>query len=283
MHINNRVAAAGWYGPYAAHRRAGGIIGGRRMNRVPSTIAVVLALVAATSQVAFAKERTPPGSFLRYRATSVAQLVNEVKTDPVARARFANHFGVSQDGIGEYFASRLKLVNLTAPLKVKIWFVGQGGAIYSKNKLLPKGTPLFVTHEGTPLILWSCGNPLRSALPESLKVSEPEPVDAVEVKPAPVEAIAAAAVAAVPAPTAAAVLPAAIPVTADIAVASTISAAPPVLGGLGVLSLLGGLVAHSEDSTPWVPEPSGLVALGTGILAAPAALAIRRRRETGSK
>lgn len=248
------------------------------MFRVPIAITALLMLVATTSQVAFAKERTPPGSFLTYRATSVAELVNEVNTDPVARARLANHFGVAQGQLAEYFAARLKLVSLTSPLKAQVWYVSKGNSLQVKTKLLPKGTPVFVTHEGTPLILWSCGNPMRKVLPEALVISEPEPpIEAVEVKPAPIETIAAAAVSAVPAPVTAAALPAAVPVVTDLAVASTVSV-PPMLGGLGVLSLLGGLVAHGSDSTPWVPEPSGLAAVATGLLAVPFAAAVRRNR-----
>ncbi len=132
---------------------------------------MLTALLCAASLApapALARERTPPGSFLKYRAATVQELVSQISSDSSVRARYARHFGVTQQQIASSLGAGLKLVSLTRPAKVQSWYVGKGGRLQAKTKLLPRGTLVFAGSDGRPLLAWSCGNPLRAQLPQQL-------------------------------------------------------------------------------------------------------------------
>ena len=252
--------------------------GEKMMKRVPTALLIATSLVLAAASATMASERTPPGSFLNYRATSVEQLMGEVAKNAAVRVRFARHFGVSPDELSKYFAENLDLVSLKSPLRTKTWFVGKGGRIYSKTKLYPKGTLVFTTKDGKPLLAWSCGNPLSANLP--LKV-ETVPIAAAEttiVKPA-VETVAATAVTAAPAPAVAALTPImSPPPIGNFSVPPV--AVPPSLGdkfGFGWLLPLVGLFRNTPTPNP-VPEPSTLMAMGMGLSMVPVLRRVRRSR-----
>ena len=126
---------------------------------------------------AIAKDQTPPGSYLKYRATTVTELTSQVSKDASAKLRYAQHFNISADKVTTYFRDNLKLVTLKKPCKVSAWYITKSGKQVSKAKLLPKGTLVFADKNGSPLLAWSCGNPLRASLPQkaiaSVKTKEP--------------------------------------------------------------------------------------------------------------
>lgn len=150
-----------------------------RKDCLPALGVCLLSLLMAGG--AFAKEQTPPGSFLKYRATTVSELTSQVSKDASAKSRYAQHFGVSADKVTAYFNENLKLVTLKSPLKVQTWYVNKDGKQVCRTKLLPKGTLVFASKEGTPLLAWSCGNPLRASLPRNTiaKGKAKEPVTAI--------------------------------------------------------------------------------------------------------
>jgi len=133
------------------------------MRRV-TTLALVACLITAAMSCALAAQRTPPGSYLTYRATTVGELLQQVSTDTTARARYARHFGISPENVVSYFKQNLSLVSLKRPVKVTSWYLNRSGKISHKVKLLPKGTLVFARKDGTPMLAWSCGNPLNSGV-----------------------------------------------------------------------------------------------------------------------
>ena len=247
------------------------------MKRVPTALLIVTSFVLAATSAAVASERTPPGSFLRDRATSIEQLSGQVAKNAAVRVRYARHFGVSPDELGQYFSENLELVTLKAALKTSTWFVGKGGKVYRKTKLYPKGTMVFATKDGKPLLVLSCGNPLRANLP--LKIKEKPAMPAATIVKPMVETVAAPAITAAPAPAVAAATPiAAPPPIGNFAVPPV--AVPPPLGhkfGLGWLLPLVGLFRSTPTPNP-VPEPSTLMAMGMGLSLVPVLGRFRRSR-----
>lgn len=258
-------------------------------------IAVVSALLAVGApRGASAAERTPPGSYLIYRATTVGELRNQVAKNVVVRSRYTRHFGVSTAQLDSFLANNLSLVSLREPLRTKCWYIDRAGRQSVKTKLLPRGTMVFATPSGQPVLSWSCGNPLRADLPvgtvKSSRETTAKPAAEPEVKvlPNPMETISTAVVAAPPAPLAASALPvAAAPVLAS-AAAPAVSM-PPVLstssfGGIELLGLLGGAAFavrggdHPSPPPAVVPEPSGLAAIFGLLVTLPGALCLRVKK-----
>lgn len=247
------------------------------MKHVPITLALAVAMLAAVTTCAHALERTPPGSFLKYRATSVAELTGQLSKQPDTLALYSRHFGVSGQELTAYFVNNLKLVSLKSPLKVQMWYIGKDGKAHVKSKLLPKGTTVFATQDNKPVLSWSCGNPVRTKLPIVEAAKKPDNaiapvVDAAsdEVIPSavaqqdepatttqpdnntdtlvaanPLEVVTTAAIVAPPTAAVAAAVPITVPTVVDAAAVPAV-AMPPVISagggfGLGWLGALGGL------------------------------------------
>ncbi|MCE5198306.1 MAG: DUF6777 domain-containing protein [Armatimonadota bacterium] len=244
-------------------------------KRIPLSVVTVLAATVLISGAVTASERTPAGSFLKYRATTVNQLANQVSNDSSVRAMYARHFQTTQNDVLTTIKDDLKLVTLKSPLRVQTWYVTSSGRMARKTKVLPKGSYVFATNDGTPLLAWSCGNPLRASIPARMAkktaafsdtvATQPKPKPAIalnvppepdvqamsvetKVLPNPAETIAAAAVTvppgfvteAVPAMTVAEPVAAA-PIAA-VAAIPVASAMPPIaIGGGSGLGWLGGL------------------------------------------
>lgn len=260
------------------------------MSRVSVLLLTTIILLAVAASASLGLERTPSGSFLVYRTTTVNDLRYQVMNNPVVRERYTKHFGVSASELMKYFADNVELISLKMPLKTKAWYVDKKNRVFVKTKLFPRGTMVFATKDGEPLLAWACGNPLRASLPKSvvakavlkpaastLSSSEAE----TKVLANPVETITAAAVTSIPATAEISVLPVAAPPVGAELIAPEIAIAPAIAGpSLGWLGLLGGLFALPQSDpnpNPPVPEPATLLALGTGLALAPISLIKRSR------
>ncbi len=225
------------------------------------------------------------------------------------RNRYSLHFGVSPEALDEYFNTNLQLITLKQSLKTQCWYVDKKGRTHVKTKILPKGTKVFTTKTGKPVIQASCGNPLRTDLPDrestkgitetiesenaSAAMAPPAPEVETMVLPAPEEVITTAAVMAPPAPAAAATLPIMAPPVMQPIAASAVSIAPVaaaaaaagsgagsvlgVLGGLGAVAGLAGGGGGGGSHAPSVPEASSLLVLLSGLGAMPLAFKLRRK------
>jgi hypothetical protein len=138
------------------------------VDRIKLLLSIVLILsifvVICHSDLYAQNVNTPAGSFISQRAVSVAELVRQVRKDPIARQRYAKHFGIASKTVAAYFERNLKLVSIKKPLRATVWYVGKKGVIHTKTKLFPKGTAVFVDRAGRPVLVWSCGNPLAKKL-----------------------------------------------------------------------------------------------------------------------
>lgn len=257
-------------------------------------LGVAAVLAALSSASVLGKERTPDGSFLQYRADTVSELKSQIASDPVAQARYAK-FGISTTELMSAIDSGVKLITLTTPTKAQVWYVTKGNRVTSKSKLLPKGTQVFAAHNGEVLLAWSCGNPLRAAIPNLVTAQKPPDNKTVTEKTLqfPPEVVSSLVIASPPSlitetvPALASAEPImglpTVEAAAQPLVAGLVPAAVSSGGGLYNLGWLAGLAAlasHRSDS-PTVPEPGGLVALLTGLgsMGAFAGARVFRRRK----
>ncbi len=258
------------------------------MNRILVFI-VGASLMMVVTGCAWAAERTPAGSYLVYRATTVSDLRDQVAKNAAVRSRYLRHFHVSPADLDSFFADELSLVALKEPLRTKCWYIDKAGRQLIKTKLLPRGTMVFATANGQPVLSWSCGNPLRAELPvvmvkPSMETTPKPPVVSPEsenpdIKVLPsVETITNALVMAPPAPAVVSALPVATPPVLATIAAPAVSA-PPIILGSSLLGLLGGIaLAGSSHPPPSVPEPSSLMALAGLLVMLPGVYRVSRRR-----
>lgn len=102
---------------------------------------------------------TPPGSFLKYRAATVNELVYQTNQYSDVRLKYARHFGVNPQKVPAYFRT-LDLIALKKPARLKTWFYDKNNKCRSRMETLPKGSLVFASSDGKPVLSWSCGNPL---------------------------------------------------------------------------------------------------------------------------
>lgn len=246
-------------------------------------VVVILMLMMTAASIATAMERTPPGSYLVFRATTVGELRQQLATNKIVQARYSRHFGVSPQQLDQFIAANLQLVALKAPLLAETWYVDRFDKVTTRKKLLPTGTMVFATKTGEPVLTWSCGNPLRTDLPPETKVSaDTNGIDVQKkVLSAPVEVMTNAIITATPAPAVVGVASVESAPPLSFVSAPAVSMPPLItgLGSLGALGALGGLVGFSRGPTyNATPEPSSIAAMCVGISLLPAMFRLRRRK-----
>lgn len=230
------------------------------------------AMVTATA--AHAAERTPPGSYLVYRATTVAQLRQQLATNKLVQARYSRHFGIPPKELDKFIATNLQLVALKSPLLVETWYINRNEKATTRRKLLPTGSMVFAMKTGEPVLTWSCGNPLRPDLPQ-VKATNMDVQT--KVLAAPVETITSAVVTAPPAPSVVGIAPVESAAALSFVSAPAVSM-PPLISSLGALGALGGLVGFIKGPSYETPEPSTMAAMGTALGLIPVMWRSRRRR-----
>jgi hypothetical protein len=209
-----------------------------------------------------AEERKParPGSFVRYSANTVDDLVNQIADSPTVARRYSSHFGVSPEKLARYFKENLKVITLSAPVKVRTYFISKDGKILSKQRVLPAGRQVFATLAGEMLIETDCGNPVTRKLPP-VKTKVLGTTETVPPLPVAEDVLLAPAVAAGPA---------AVEAVEDAAMRTAAAAAQPVAAfgsapsflqiAEAVIPALAGLhYVQTRKSTPVIPEPSSIV------------------------
>jgi hypothetical protein len=252
----------------------------RAMQRLACILVTlaVLALVLCMPSVAEQRRPARPGSFVRYSVQSVDDLVRQISENPTVAKRYSGHFGLSPEKLASYFKDNLKVITLTAPVKVKTYFVSKSGKILSKTRVLPAGRRVFATSGGEMLIETDCGNPLSKKLPPKTKVlgtteTVPSlPVEEEVVVPPPVEAG-----------------PEVLESVEDASMRNVAAAVEPVMAesapsflqvAEAVVPALAGLhyVQSHKSTPPEIPEPSSIMSLAMACTGLAGARIVRRRR-----
>ena len=142
---------------------------------MPRTFAVftLIGLAAVAPALAAPHGAVPPESFLNYHAATVQELSQEVTLDPAVRNRLAHHFHVTPKQMTTYVRRNLVLTHLKSTGTYRVACVRADGSEYWVHERLPAGTPIFASRAtGKPILKLACGNPMVSALPPSVKISD---------------------------------------------------------------------------------------------------------------
>jgi hypothetical protein len=122
------------------------------------------ALLSIPSLAASQRRSVPRGAFLARPAHTTRALLSQFDSNPEVRNRYIKIFGRSREESREILA-RLKPKQLTESHKFPVAYYGKSGKWLYQEKVLPKGTMVFVTPEGKPFLKEECGNPLVLSLP----------------------------------------------------------------------------------------------------------------------
>jgi hypothetical protein len=116
---------------------------------------------------AFAPQRVQPGRdrFNNNPPLTNEDLVETLKTNKTFRTNLAKHFGVAEERVIEFVQDALIPQTLAQDTRVMNYGVTKSGLIYSKNTKLKKGTRVWATRDGKPILKWDCSNPLLPKIP----------------------------------------------------------------------------------------------------------------------
>ncbi|MBC8142179.1 MAG: hypothetical protein H7Y38_12145 [Armatimonadetes bacterium] len=133
---------------------------------------VALASILVTGAVAQAQGLTANPNDLRdafakhpSQANSPQAFAQFVSQNQSLSQRYSRHFNVPQDRLVSFFKTSLVAYKLPEARTLTTYGVTKSGAIYPVEITLPKGTPVWATREGVPVLKWNCSNPLASILP----------------------------------------------------------------------------------------------------------------------
>ena len=135
-------------------------------------ISIIIALIAAPG---LADTKKTTGAFLKHPASTVRELVHEVNTDPTVASRYTSYFHVGKAELVRYFRSELKVSTLKQPLRVVCCDIAPDGGFHRVSRTLAKGTVVFASANGTPVLWLSCGNPISSSLPPAPAATSAKP------------------------------------------------------------------------------------------------------------
>lgn len=124
-------------------------------------------LSGSSTAPAFTAQRVQTGrdKFSNTPALTTEGLVENLKTNKTFRVNLAKHFGVPEDRVIEFVQDALVPQVLTTDTRVMNYGVTKSGRIYSKNMTLKKGTRVWATRDGKPILKWDCSNPLLPKVP----------------------------------------------------------------------------------------------------------------------
>lgn len=145
-----------------------------------------------TQQAIRSKRRQPtprllPRSFLVKPVWSVRELVEQIRKEPKVARRYERHFGIDAEWLADYFEKNLKLKPLSKSGTYLMYYYDEKkDKIGVRRSRLRKGSFVFVTADGTPVLFHLCGNPLTSSLPiRAAPAAKPAWLEAMVLKPTP--------------------------------------------------------------------------------------------------
>lgn len=116
---------------------------------------------------AFPAQRVAPGRdrFLNDPALTTDALVEALKTNKTFRNNIARHFSLPEERVVEFVQDALVPYILPKDTPVNNFGVTKSGMIYGKKMTLKKGTRVWATRDGSPILKWICSNPLLTKIP----------------------------------------------------------------------------------------------------------------------
>ena len=127
---------------------------------------------------AFTPQRVTPGRdrFLNEPVLTTDALTEALKTNKVFRANISKHFGVPEDRVVRFVEDALVPFILPEDKSVTNYGVTKSGLIYGKKMTLKKGTRVWATRDGNPVLKWICSNPLSPKPPVLREPPKPSTV-----------------------------------------------------------------------------------------------------------
>ena len=92
-------------------------------------------------------------------------LVEALKSNKTFRTNLARHFGLPEERVVDFVQDALVPQVLPRATQVRNYGVTRTGSIYSKLTTLKKGTRVWATRDGKPVLKWDCSNPLLPKVP----------------------------------------------------------------------------------------------------------------------
>ncbi len=135
-------------------------------------IPIIIALIAAPG---LADTQKATGTFLKHPVSTVRELVRQVNTDPIVASRYTAYFHVGKAELVRYFSSELKVSTLKQPLRVVCCDIAPDGGFRHSSRTLSRGTVVFASTNGTPVLWRSRGNPISSTLPRAAARTSAKP------------------------------------------------------------------------------------------------------------
>lgn len=121
-----------------------------------------------------AAQRPEPNAFLNKPAHSTAELVRQIKSDPVVMDRFMRHFGMSKDEVVAMM-SELRLAKMKKDTPMTVYNCNDQGVIGSKVFMIKAGALVYVDKYGNPVLKGTCANPFFGRIPFDVPEVETEP------------------------------------------------------------------------------------------------------------
>jgi hypothetical protein len=115
-------------------------------------------------QASTQRRAVPRGSFLASPAHTTKALLKQFDSNAEVRRRYLKIFGRGREE-SRRILSRLTPKELSSTHTYPVAYYSESGEWTYRDKVLPKGTRVFVTPEGKPFLKEECGNPLVVSLP----------------------------------------------------------------------------------------------------------------------
>ena len=109
-------------------------------------------------------------------ALSTRALVETLKTNKTFRKNLAKHFGIPEERVVDFVQDALVPWILPQDTRVINYGVRKTGRIYGKRITLKKGTRVWATRDGKPILKWDCSNPLLTKAPVPPERPQPSTV-----------------------------------------------------------------------------------------------------------
>ena len=109
------------------------------------------------------RRRMPTGAFLRRPAATTQALDHQLAADSVVRLRYARLFQMPPQMV-QTAMRQMRLSRLRQDRILEVFYVHPGEHIGYRLRRVRKGTWVYALPDGTPLLAWVCGNPLRKVL-----------------------------------------------------------------------------------------------------------------------